>query len=212
MTVLLNPFMTGNLGGPGIIPSFGDDVWLGIEHKTAPVADVFDFTGHDLTGCQRLMLVLSDVTVDTDDADVLLEIYCGGYLFTNHYSYNNRSFSSSGTTPAEESDAAVAITFNDLSAAAGIGNAAGERLSALAFISGINAAVHKLVCFDCEHVRPDGSMARVAGGGALLQTEPVTGLKVRGNGGTIASGHATLYGLANDDPAVVESLWVGAPT
>jgi hypothetical protein len=158
--------------------------WELIEHKAAPASNMFDFTG-DYSAYDRLMLVLDDVTVSSDGANLLLQLSTAATLRTSGYRRVSQAYSSGGTDALTSSsaDSSVRLT-NGSTSNWGVGNAAGECFSGLAQISGIDAAVYKGIIADAVFIGPTGALVRVVNGGLLEQT------------GNINAGKATLYGLA----------------
>jgi hypothetical protein len=170
--------------------------WTLIEHKAAPASNMFDFTG-DFSAFDKLMLVLDDVTVSADGANLLLQLSTAATLRTSGYRRVSQAYSSGGSDAitSSNSDSSVLLT-NGSTSNWGVGNAAGECFSGIAAISGVDAAVYKGITADVVFVGPTAAVIRAVNGGLLEQTGDVDGVRVTVSSGNINAGKATLYGLA----------------
>lgn len=170
--------------------------WQIIEHKSAPASDMFDFTGLDLTGYQRVVLLLDGLVVGTDGAFVLLQLSTASTLRTSGYRYVTREYSSGGTSDSTSSSSASSIRLHGGSTSNwGVGNAAGESFSGKCEISNAKVALYKHVQADGAAVGPTGALVRSVVAGLLEQTGDIDGIRALLSTGTLSSGKATLYGL-----------------
>lgn len=167
-----------------------------IQHQSAPTSNIFDFTGIDFSAFIKANLYLNGVVVDTDAAEIYLQLYIAGVLQTASYEDQIQQISASGSTSSRGQASASAITLAYQSTVNwGVGNAAGESFVGRVSLMNLNLTPRKLVTFQSAMVGPTGNSINASGGGCLTNSGTVTGLRISGNGGLITSGSATLEGI-----------------
>ena len=206
-------FMGNDQGPPA--PPYPADGWEVLAHMTAPVDNLFDFNGIDLTEYQRLVLLLDELVVDTDGTQIMLQLGIDDVLMVSGYRYYAIGIASSGSA----NDIAISSTSAPEIVLTGAAtDAANASFSTRIEISNADAALFKNIAYGGTRRTSGGSAFRITGGGVLEQTGDITSLLISSADGLITAGRTTLYGVAKGPRAgspvtpALQSFWVGALT
>lgn len=148
-------------------------------------------------------LVVSNFVPSTDDVEFWLRISTnsGSTYETTTYDYAySWTTVGGGPTGGSASSAAKIIIGMDTSATGSVGNASSEGISAIiTFDNPESTSLHKYFYFNGIYAAAVSTPGRVygfSGGGGYRATTAVNGIRLMFESGNIATGRATLYGMA----------------
>jgi len=193
-------------------PHWNPDV---LYHQTAPVDGVFDITGLDLTGYQRVALYMDGITA-TGAVDLVMHTYIdGGLRAVEGHVWR----ASAGTTANGDGsfESSVGTGFGVyVSNSVDLGSGAGQAFSGCLELS-VPPAKYPSFSLDAYAIASSGVGVRYTAAGHLTDTGRLTGFAlVAQNGGLLSGGTITVYAMKKalgraPDPitAAVQSLWTG---
>ena len=174
---------TGGGGGPTVIAAL-----------SAPTSNEFNFSGLSLGSYAKVVLILEDVSVTTDDSSLTLTFLVAGTEVTTGYRYDNRTYSSSNSTDSQSSAAAAGILLTDNTANWKIGNGSNKSYSGEVTVFGPGStAKHKQCRFQSNVIFTSGNMGAIFGGGIMENVGAITGFRIVGSS-NITAGKVTLVG------------------
>lgn len=169
--------------------------WIQISENTLNnTASTTDFTGLDST-YRAYVLVFRNVKPATDGANFLLRMSTDGgstFISTNTYLYHSPALTSGATTYASNvsAGASTILLFS------GEGNAASESLNGKVELWNLQSTANmKDVTWHLIGKDTSGNLIGGAGFGFQQTTSAVNAVRILTNGGNLASGTITLYGI-----------------
>jgi hypothetical protein len=173
--------------------------WVLIETQAASSSSTIDLTtGFDDT-YDAYEIRITNLKVSVDDSEIKMQIGTGGgptfQSGASDYEWGN--FQKTATASSETGDAADSDMEIGANAAVtgGVGNAAGEHLSARIYFSNPEASDFPLFSWHGAYVRSDGLHSSFTGGGMYQTAGAITGIRFLPTSGNFPSGRIALYGL-----------------
>jgi hypothetical protein len=169
-----------------------------IARQTAPSSNVFNFASIDFSPYKFCILLLNSLVVDTDNTDICLRVRQATALLNgaSDYGFALSSSTSTANTETEVDSANDSVVLNDLTAAFGVGNAAGENYCARVEMMNMNGGKRPSFTYYFAHDLPSNNFIQGSGVGQVLNTTACDGIQIAGNAGLILSGRATLVGFS----------------
>jgi len=173
----------------------GGGAWALIDSVSAPTSGALALTGLDLSAYTTVRMILSGITVTSDDSEVKLTFYTGGSEVTSGYRFRLQGLSSSGSSDTTDSQSTSAIYLNSTSANWGVGNAATKSFGGDYTAFGLaSSTLHKLVSGQAVAIGPSDSLVTFQSAGALNNAGVVDGVRVSGSS-NLTAGSLTLLGM-----------------
>jgi hypothetical protein len=183
---------TDGAGNLGWASSSATGDWEPISTATASASATIDFTGFTSTYI-AYMIVLCDVAPATDnvilyarfsdDAGVSFEADAGDYRWANYSAGTGYDFSSGSTQ----------IQINN--STYGIGNASGETFCGTLIIYNPTHTASTNMTWNGAYTTYNDVFVEILGGGRIVATASIEGIRFLMSSGNIASGEFRLYGL-----------------
>lgn len=169
--------------------------WTQIATSDAPSGGVFDFPSITFTGYIIVQIVMSGITVTSDDTAILFQFYTGGSLITSGYRWVVRH-TSNATADGDNnaSTTSIGLTSNDATEA--VGNASGEEFNAILTLDApLSSAFSQKLEYEVAFTTPAGSSSGGSGVGVMDNTGAIEGFKVSGSS-SLTAGRVRVLGLA----------------
>jgi hypothetical protein len=186
MPVLVNPYLSFG-GGSGAVDL--TDPWEEIDRTSTLASGTLVLAGYDFSGIAALQIIVSGVTITTDDSTVEMRFYIAGSEISSGYQWELSMGNSAGTTAAPVSASDDSIVLTDTTATRMLGNVSTEAFGAVITIYDPGSALHKRCRYTCGYGQAVGEVARIRGSGELANSGALTGVVLMGStnltGGTI---------------------------
>jgi len=171
--------------------------WTQIASLDSPTAGVFDFPSVTWTGYIQFEVIISGVTVTSDDTSLILQFYKSSALVTGaSYRWDLQAATNAATThDGNNSVTAIGLTSNN--ANEGVGNATGEAFGGVVILDNpLSAALTHKVEHEVAFTNPAGSINAGNGMGCLDGTGvALDGFRISGSS-NLTAGKVRVLGLA----------------
>ena len=193
MSFLVSPFTSFGSGGGNVVLG---EPWDEIGRQESISGGALTLSGLDLTGLVAVRLIVSGITVTTDDTQLSLRFFIGGSEVSgaSDYHWGIRQMGGTSTTVRDTADSEIALTPDG--ANLGVGNAATKSWSGVVTVWNPTSTLHKLAHIKGVWVDPPGNYRSTThAGGALQNSGAITGFKVFGSS-NLTGGSILLLGVA----------------
>ena len=185
-------------GGANALPTWGaSSPWVLLETQTASTSATIDFTSgiDDTYTCYAIQI--TDLLPATDIVDILMTLSVDGgsnYLSSNyaHYTATGKANSATLTGEASNGDTSIPLTSDPM------GNAAGESLSGLIYISNpASTARYKIINYHIGYFSSSPLLFYYSGSATYQgATTAINAIRFAASSGNITSGTFKLYGIS----------------
>jgi len=179
----------------GTPPTSPTEPWGEITRQETIVSGALTITGLNLVECVAVRLIISGVTVTTDDSQVLLRFYINGSEVSgaSDYQWGMRQMGGTSTTIHDAADSEIHLTAE--TATMGVGNAASESFHSTVTVTNPAGTTHKKAHIKSVWIDAPGNYRSATyAGGQLNNAGAITGFKVFGSS-DLTAGSIVLLGV-----------------
>lgn len=185
-----------------------------IATQSAPIGGAFALTGLDLSGMQRIVVLLDGLAPTTDGDEIRFQLTSGGVPIGAGYRWKVRELSTSGSTNDSNDISDPSVRLCGAAGDWGVGNGATKSYSGQVDL-GLPAGRWPVLRWQGTSIGRTGNSFPIDGGGHLESTATIDGVAVSAPGG-LSAGSVTVYGVplgpeaGSAIPAALTAMWVGA--
>lgn len=169
--------------------------WTLIDSKNAPTSGAFTFSPLTLTGYDIIQIVMSGITVTSDDSKIYLTFYVGGVQITSGYRWGSYAVSSGGTTFTAGDTSDPQIILGHTQANWGVGNASAKAFGGIVTVDApVSTALYKRTAGDVFMIGPTGNTLFHHCVGIMENAGAINGIKIAGSS-NLTAGKVRILGL-----------------